>query len=246
MAEARKQVKALKKKLAVEEKETKKARQAVKRVRKQAARKIAAEKKKKVRVKKVVRIVRKKGLGTYQYFMRQQLREGKTFEQAARAWKKFKAYVKKGRLPTKIVRAKPQVRVVTRTRVKTVRVPVPSTEAGMFKNLLHELREVKKRVQEKPVPAEAAAEAAAEALRAEARPEPVPVELSAPAPETAGVSEEEQAFGLVKLYLADVARHGFKRGLDLDQVINAYLYALGRVKRREIEAVEVLHAAQKH
>src|SRR3989344_273115 len=164
------QVKALKKKLAVEEKEIKRA----KLVRKQAARKIAAEKKKKVRVKKVVRIVRKKGLGTYQYFMRQQLRKGKTFEQAARAWKKFKAYVKKGRLPTKIVRAKPQVRVVTRTRVKTVRVPVPSTEAGMFKNLLHELREVKKRDQEKPMPAEAAAEAAAEAPPAAGQAQPRP------------------------------------------------------------------------
>jgi hypothetical protein len=49
------------------------------------------------------------------------------------------------------------------------------------------------------------------------------------------LSDEEVAFMLVKLYFTEIARHGFKRKLDLDSIINSYFYALSRIKRKDIE-----------
>jgi len=39
---------------------------------------------------------------------------------------------------------------------------------------------------------------------------------------------DDLALGIVKLYVEEVARLGLKRKLDLDSVINAYLYTLAR------------------
>jgi len=50
-----------------------------------------------------------------------------------------------------------------------------------------------------------------------------------------GLSDEEIAFRMVKLYFEEVARLGFKRTLDLDAIINAYFYSLARVKRKDYE-----------
>ena len=47
------------------------------------------------------------------------------------------------------------------------------------------------------------------------------------------MNDEEVAFRIVRLYFEDVARLGFKRSLDLDQMINAYFYALKRLKDKE-------------
>lgn len=46
---------------------------------------------------------------------------------------------------------------------------------------------------------------------------------------------EELALGLVKLYVEDVARLGLKRKLDLDSIINAYLYTLARLEKKNEE-----------
>ncbi len=223
----------------------------VKNVVRQAKKKIAAVEKKKVKIKKVVKVVRKKGMGTYQYFMRQQLRDGKTFEQAARAWKKFKLYVKRGKIPTRTVTvmSKPTIvtrtrfktrpvvkppKVITRTKIKRVLVPQPAPSSGMFKDLMNELRDVKRQMAtEKPAP------------KPVAGPGPPQPQLAA-AVQPSGITEEAQAFELVKLYLGDVAQHGLKRQLDLDQVINAYFYALGRICRKEIEIREVGDAVHRH
>lgn len=55
-------------------------------------------------------------------------------------------------------------------------------------------------------------------------------------------SDEETAVQLVKLYFEEVARLGFKRKMDLDAIINAYMYALKRLKRKdeELDALEEL------
>ncbi len=269
---------------AVEQKLKKKVRQTVKR----AAKEIKAVEKKKVKIKVKKVVVRKKGTGTYQYFMAGQVRKGKSFKQGAKTWKKFKDYVETGKIPTHVIRSKPTVitktrtrtigtyqffiaeqlrkgmtmaeavkawkkfkrfaeegkvptkivrktkvkvihakpKIITHTKVKTVYKPSPSE--GMFKDLLAELATVKKKLSvEKPAAPRIVQEVVQEV----------------PAPQ--GESEELQAFNLVKLYFSDVVRHGFKRQLDLDQVINAYLYTLGRVKRRETEVAEVMLAAKR-
>ncbi|MBS3062468.1 MAG: hypothetical protein J4203_01220 [Candidatus Diapherotrites archaeon] len=54
-------------------------------------------------------------------------------------------------------------------------------------------------------------------------------------------SDEETAFKLVHLYFEEVARQGFKRTLDLDSIINAYLYALGRLRNKDKELGEIMH-----
>ncbi len=45
--------------------------------------------------------------------------------------------------------------------------------------------------------------------------------------------DEEVAAKIVGLYFEDVARIGFKRQLDLDQVINAYFYTLRQLGEKE-------------
>ena len=47
------------------------------------------------------------------------------------------------------------------------------------------------------------------------------------------MNDEEVAFRIVRLYFEDIARLGFKRQLDLDQMINAYFYALKKLKGKD-------------
>jgi hypothetical protein len=50
---------------------------------------------------------------------------------------------------------------------------------------------------------------------------------------------EEIAFKMIQTYFIEIARQGFKRQLTLDEIINAYFYALARVKRKNVEMTEV-------
>ena len=47
------------------------------------------------------------------------------------------------------------------------------------------------------------------------------------------MNDEEVAFRIVRLYFEEIARLGFKRSLDLDQMINSYFYALKRLQSKE-------------
>lgn|GEM_PF-4674975 len=47
--------------------------------------------------------------------------------------------------------------------------------------------------------------------------------------------DEEMAFKMVELYLKDVSQRGDKRQMGLDTIINAYFYALGRLKNKDKE-----------
>ena len=49
------------------------------------------------------------------------------------------------------------------------------------------------------------------------------------------MNDDEVAFRIVRLYFEEIARLGFKRQLDLDQIINAYFYALKRLGNKESE-----------
>ncbi len=47
------------------------------------------------------------------------------------------------------------------------------------------------------------------------------------------MNDEEVAFRIVRLYFEEVARMGFKRQLDLDQMINSYFYTLKKLKSKD-------------
>lgn len=49
-------------------------------------------------------------------------------------------------------------------------------------------------------------------------------------------SNEVMAYALVKLYVEEIARLGMKRKLDLDSIINAYMYTLSRLAKKEEDA----------
>lgn len=47
------------------------------------------------------------------------------------------------------------------------------------------------------------------------------------------MNDEEVAIKLVHLYFEEIARLGFKRQLDLDQILNAYFYTLKRLGAKD-------------
>ena len=49
------------------------------------------------------------------------------------------------------------------------------------------------------------------------------------------IADEVLALKLVKVYFEKVARMGLKRKLDFDSIINAYFYALQRLKNKDKE-----------
>jgi hypothetical protein len=48
------------------------------------------------------------------------------------------------------------------------------------------------------------------------------------------MKDEEVAFRIVRLYFEEIARLGFKRTLDLDQMINSYFYTLKQLKGKDV------------
>jgi len=47
------------------------------------------------------------------------------------------------------------------------------------------------------------------------------------------MNDEEISMRIVRLYFEEIARLGFKRSLDLDQMINAYFYTLKKLKDKD-------------
>ena len=59
------------------------------------------------------------------------------------------------------------------------------------------------------------------------------------------LSNEEIAYSIIEMYIGNIARLGFKRRLDLDAVINAYLYTLKRLKELEKNDDEIEKMVEK-
>jgi hypothetical protein len=62
------------------------------------------------------------------------------------------------------------------------------------------------------------------------------------------MNDEEVAFRIVRLYFEEIARLGFKRQLDIDQIINAYFYTLKKLDNKDEamrEAVRKIVAEEK-
>lgn len=59
------------------------------------------------------------------------------------------------------------------------------------------------------------------------------------------LSDEEIAARIVGIYFTEIARLGFKRGLSLDEVINAYYYTLSKLEDKEVLLKDAMAKAMK-
>lgn len=59
------------------------------------------------------------------------------------------------------------------------------------------------------------------------------------------LSDEEVASRIVNIYFENVARTGFKRSLDLDAVINSYLYSLSMLGKKDSELEKIRESVRK-
>jgi len=58
-------------------------------------------------------------------------------------------------------------------------------------------------------------------------------------------ADEEIALSLASLYFKEIAKQGFKRSLEIDDIINSYFYALARIKRKDFESKEIMEGIKK-
>ena len=181
----------------------------------------------------------------YNQFIGSQMRIGKTFVEAVALWKLAKAGTlgKKGKTRTitktvvKNVKSKPKVietvKYKTRTihdkpkivyRTRTIKAPVEKTKVvekidynkliGLFSDSLSTSMSKIETVSKSDI---------SSALDAD---------------------DEEIAFKIVQTYFKEIARFGFKKQLTLDEIVDAYLYALARVKRNESQNLDVAKRVQ--
>ncbi len=159
----------------------------------------------------------RKQLSEYNLFMRRQLKAGKSFSQGVRLWKAYR----KGKPLTRIKRVV-KTRVVVR-RVKARAKPkraVRRKARKAVRNRVPKIRSFRLKALQPRAP------------RAKAERAPQVVHR------LHQLSQEQVAIELVKLYFEEVAHVGFKRTLDLDQILDAYHYALEKLKSRKPAAVE--------
>jgi len=60
----------------------------------------------------------------------------------------------------------------------------------------------------------------------------------------AGLTNEEIATRIMKVYFREIARLGYKRRLSLDEVINAYYYTLSRLRDKQSISRELLRKVE--
>ncbi len=177
----------------------------------------------------------------YNIFVSMQLKQGKTMKQAIAAWnalKKPKRAAKKR--PAKKVGSRPKKRPAKKARkpAKKARKPVkkkPTKKANPRKPALPEIK-ISKIVDGVISGITLGQEMRLKAVKKLASATKLPSVQE-------GLSQEEIALRMLDVYFTEVARYGLKRKLSLDEVINAYFYALLRVQRKGIELEEIKKAA---
>ncbi len=155
----------------------------------------------------------------YNQFIGSQMRLGKSFKESVRLWKLAKAgkLGRKGttktitKTVTKRIKSKPKVKYVTRN-VKTK--PIIKYKTRVVRDSLSE-EKIKSII--------------VSSIKSASSVKPV----------TKSDSEEQTALDIIETYFGEVARLGLKRQLTLDEIINSYLYTLARVKREDVELMEV-------
>ncbi|MFH1256931.1 MAG: hypothetical protein V1494_06605 [Candidatus Diapherotrites archaeon] len=210
---------------------------------------------------------KKKQLSEYNLFMRRQLQAGKTFKQAVKLWKMQQRFMKSGgklrrrvvvkKVIRRIVRPKIVKKIVVKRKKKNPKkrkIKKPTKRKRVKKRTSRRRKRAIKKAVRRIVRKAAAPAVDFSSLRSmiqntikseiSSTQVSVPVSFDAPI-DFPGHSDEESALKLTRLYFRDIARLGFKRNLELDAIINAYLYALSRLKRKGIESREILEALKK-
>jgi len=170
----------------------------------------------------------------YNIFVSMQLKQGKTMKQAIAAWNTLKKPKKAAR------KARPKKRPVKKARPKRkpVKKPArkrPARKAAAKKPVLPEIK-IAKIVDGVISGITLGQEMRLKAVKKLASATKLPSVQE-------GLSQEEIALKMLDVYFTEVARYGLKRKLSLDEVVNAYFYALLRVQRKGIELEEIKKAA---
>lgn len=180
----------------------------------------------------------KRELSMYNLFVRKQIKQGKSFEDAVKLWKSSRKMIENPELAS----AKPKTRTRTITKTRTIVKKVPKVVVRKVPMYQHgpspatisaETKESLNKVMREL----SALKTEVSSMEKEAHPMPkevkhVPAHASTPAGE---LPVEEVAVRLTRLYFEEIARLGFKRRLDFDAIINAYYYCLQRLQNKDKE-----------
>lgn len=169
----------------------------------------------------------KRELSMYNLFVRQQIKQGKTFEEAVKSWKSSRKMIENPEL----AKAKQKTRTKTITKTKVVVRKVPIYPTGLLNKSSSETKEsLSKMMRELN-----ALKSEVNSMEKEAHPMPKTIK-HIPLPSNASeLPAEEVAVRLTRLYFEEIARLGFKRRLDFDAIINAYYYCMQRLQNKDKE-----------
>lgn len=190
----------------------------------------------------------------YNQFIGSQMRLGKTWAQSVALWKLAKSgkLGKKGSTKTvtntvyrtRTIKSKPTIRYRTRTITSKPKIKYRTRTNTIVKTRKIKSKPVRRaRIIRKVVSSSQGFDV--NSLREIIRSTTQSSSISkSDLKEAMGPDSEEIAFKIVQTYFIEVARLGFKRQLTLDEIINAYFYALARVKRQNVEMSEVADAVR--
>ena len=176
----------------------------------------------------------------YNQFIGSQMRLGKTFQQAVALWRLAKAgklgkkgstrTITKTKYRTRTIKSKPKIKYRTRTLTKTV-VKRTKSKPKVVEKIKYRTRKVPTLKKTTKVVEKVDYEKLMH-LFSSAMPQ-VKTVTKKDISEVINADDEEIAFKIVQTYFKEIARFGFKKQLTLDEIINAYLYALARVTKEE-------------
>lgn len=165
----------------------------------------------------------KRELSMYNLFVRKQIQQGKTFEDAVKSWKSSRKMIENPDL----AKAKSKTRTVTKTKVVVRKVPIYPGPGKMSSETKDSLNKVMRELH--------ALKTEVSSMEKEAHPMPKPVKHIPASITTSELPAEEVAVRLTRLYFEEIARLGFKRRLDFDAIINAYYYCMQRLQNKDKE-----------
>jgi hypothetical protein len=206
----------------------------------------------------------------YNQFIGSQMRLGKTWTQAVALWKLAKAgkLGKKGSTKTitkniyltRTIKSKPKIKYRTRTIESKPKIKYRTRTNTIIKKVRSKPRVITKfktrtitkykNVKSKPVSRTITRVVQSPGIDMAELREIFQSRMSSSQISKTDLKEafspdaEEIAFKIIQTYFIEIARLGFKRQLTLDEIINAYFYALARVRRQNIEASEVEEAVR--
>lgn len=191
----------------------------------------------------------------YNQFIGSQMRLGKTWNQAVALWKLAKSgklgkkgstrTVTKTVVRTRTVKSKPTIKYRTRTVESKPKIKYRTKTNTVIKRVQSKPKVVTKiKYRTKTVPAKTVtrvvergsnidAAAIREIIASTIASTRTVAQESTVTSTSISAEDEEVAFRIVQTYFKEVARYGMKKQLSLDEIINAYFYALAKVKRKE-------------